>query len=221
MKLIQTKEYLLFISEKREPFNVGNYGLNRFDKRVTLCNEENRLSIEEHWRKIYAYFPLTNYSKELDLPLLPNPFEEEVNIEKLAEKAFPLPIKIHNRGAQYHTHLGRNPYKGLKKWIKAYTAGYKAAQSKQEELLLKAFRAGRKYEDVYGFAEDEVKFLNKEEDLIQSLSTQQLPKEFIIAGVGERVVIGHNGFQNEFGNIIYKTVINSEGKQVIQGTYKY
>jgi hypothetical protein len=54
-------------------------------------------------------------------------------------------------------------------------------------------------------------------EYIQSLSTQQLPKEFI----PEYKDFLEGGLGNPIEVRRFKTITNSEGKQEIQGTYKY
>jgi len=56
-----------------------------------------------------------------------------------------------------------------------------------------------------------------EEEIIQSLSTQQLPKEFI-----PEIRIINQDYRFERGQRKeLKTITNSEGKQELVGTYKY
>lgn len=43
-----------------------------------------------------------------------------------------------------------------------------------ETKLREAFRAGRDYEDVYGFAEDEVEFVNNEDEWIKNYTKEDL-----------------------------------------------
>src|SRR5690606_4611723 len=127
-KLIQTINYLLLIDEEAE-IQTGDwcydYIVNGetgelepyiFIKRGKVENIETSTI-----NKIIAYYPLVKEAGELDLPLLPNPFEE-INIEDLSEKA--------NGYAYYGKPLGEK-YLAFKE---GFIEGYKAAQSKQFSL---------------------------------------------------------------------------------------
>lgn len=93
--------------------------------------------------------------------------------------------------------------------------GYKAAQSKQFSLedMKKAiefsYNAGRRLERKA--VSPDFNFKIYREELIQSLSTQQLPKEFI----------PEYEAKTEFGPFKLKTITNSQGKEELVGTYKY
>ena len=209
MKLVKTTEYLLFINEEREPFNVGNIGvkykaLKAEDRTLVIANDSNLLSIEEHWRKVIAYYPLTKEAKELDLPLLPNPFKEEIDIEKLACNIYNLSLDEYeyiNEDLSQNRSLIEEHYKDINREeiaekyfdVISFIAGYNAAQSKQFSLedMKKAFQAGTQsgyqFCDLeHYYREQESQLPNEEipdedeefEEFIQSLSTQQLPKGF-------------------------------------------
>ena len=199
MKLVKTTEYLLFINEEREPFNVGNIGvkykaLKAEDRTLVIANDSNLLSIEEHWRKVIAYYPIIKEAKELDLPLLPYPFKE-VNVGKLAERYLQKWRVINNVHLSNRIHADRCK--------NDFIAGYKAAQSSNKQYSLedmkKAFQAGTQsgYEfcDLEHYYNEQESQLPDEEipdedeefeEFIQSLSTQQLPKEFVL-GEGETI----------------------------------
>lgn len=102
----------------------------------------------------------------------------------------------------------------------------KAAQLKQFSLedVKKAIEMAREQSEPYygggGLVLSEPIYEDKhtEEEIIQSLSTQQLPKEFIPEWKQT-----HSGIFRE-NNIPYatmKTITNSEGKKELVGTYKY
>jgi len=85
MELIQTKDYLLFISNKIElkKFFYCEYSGN--------INEYSGFEKDECCKTILGYYPLTKESKELEgIPLLPNPFEKD--IEKLAKEKISITI---------------------------------------------------------------------------------------------------------------------------------
>lgn len=200
-----TKDYLLLIDEEAEICQMDLYLDVDCDTvtRATLTSDQ-----YEGCKKVIAYYPLSKEAKELDLPLLPNPFEE-INIEDLSEKA--------DDYACYGRPLGEK-YLAFKK---GFIEGYKTAQSEQFSLEdmknileegLNWFGGGRDKE-----IKDSETWFNH---YIQLLSTQQLPSEFIpeyinINSYGSET----NGYDS--GNFILKTITNSEGKEEIQGTYKY
>lgn len=154
MKLITTNEYLLLIDEEAEikkeeyPLIVLDTYSNRLHNYLT---SEWGSNASDYYQKIIAYYPLTKEAKELDLPLLPNPFENELN--RSLKRAWDT---IHP--------LDRN----------SFVEGYRAAQSKQFSLdsMRKAFETGRNFQ---------LTGENNFNELIQSLSAQQLPKEFVIS----------------------------------------
>src|SRR5690606_33991912 len=163
-KLVKTENYLLLIDEEAEikegktfitKDNIihSNYGYNYGD------------------RVVVAYYSLIDEAKELDLPLLPNPFEE-VSIEDLSEKA--------NGYAYYGKPLGEK-YLAFKE---GFIEGYKAAQSKQFSLedMKKAIDLTQQICDRnahYVQRDRNVHVpmitIDEEEKIIQSISTQQLP----------------------------------------------
>src|SRR5690606_31666740 len=125
---------------------------------------------EYHFRgfqKIIAYYPLSKEAKELDLPLLPNPFEEEPLMKQASELR-------ELRGYHKDSHYS---------FCGGFIEGYGAAQSKQFSLedVKKAIKMAKKGYNEFGengFLRHGFDFTERE--IIQSLSTQQLPKEFII-----------------------------------------
>jgi hypothetical protein len=196
-KLIQNKDYLLLIDEeveiKENYFLLDNEYI--YKGGADMANESAK--------KIVSYYPLTKEFKELDLPLLPNPFEGE-GIERLALEWF---VGCNKKDIIFD--LG---------WMAIFEAGYKTAQSKQFSLedMKKAYLLGSNYANAGYPANKDVEIEFK-----QLLSTQQLPKEFI----PEYEQIPN--FERSIGNIQenykikLKAIINSEGKEEIQGTYKY
>jgi len=162
-KLIKTDLYLLLIDEEAEINKIGT---------LIYENDTNLINItgvdyepQGLYSKIIAYYPLSEEAKELNLPLLPNPFEEEP-LMKQASKLREL------RGYHKDNHYS---------FCGGFIEGYRAAQSKQFSLedMKRAIEMAREMDcsnyDYYGYCEKTY----TEEEIIQSLSTQRLPKEFI------------------------------------------
>lgn len=221
-KLIQIEDYLLLINEEAE---IKEGDIVYRDTGVVFKITNERISyyrevIPKTVHKIYkclAYYPLTKEAKELDLPLLPNPFEE-VDIERLADKWFL--INNYNKEDLIHSHTIPNCITNKNLFIE----GYKAAQSKQFSLddMRKAIEMAREQDcsnfEYYGFCEKSY----TDEEIIQSISTQQLPSEFIPeyenVDIGE--LVDMNGNYNGENVKQLKTITNSEGREELVGTYK-
>lgn len=228
-KLIQTKDYLLLIDEEAE-IKPDDYIIHGAVEGVIEANDEwhYRGEKDDYWNKVIAYYPLTKEAKELDLPLLPNPFRE-VDVEELSEKA--------NGYAYYGKPLG-GKYLAFKE---GFIEGYKAAQSKGqyslEDIISFAEYVGNYYADIHKPVIPTEELLNS---FIQSLSTQQLPKEF----VPEYEYYYHSSKEfykdakfekcskEQYESIRkeiptcpvkteLKTMTNSEGREELVGTYKY
>lgn len=199
MKLIKTADYLLLLDEEAEISKIGT---------LIYENDTNLLNItgvdyepQGLDSKIIAYYPLTKEAKELDLPLLPNPFEKEIDVEMLAD-VFSTSDKVHPDDS-YISKV-------------SYIEGYKAAQSKQFSLedMKKAIEMAQTPIET-GIGD----YYPNISEIIQSLSTQQLPKEFkplieiydFDYGVGRKCI----------PKKILKTIINPKSKQVLVGNYKY
>lgn len=178
MKLIQTKDYLLLIDEEVK-IKEGDTVYENISGVFAPYEKED---VVENPIKIIAYYPLSKEAKELDLPLLPNPFENDVDIEDLAFQS-----SINHYGS-------KNMY-----YEKGFIEGYKTSPSKQFSLedMRKAIEMA-----TWINPNNPDRFYSKEE-IIQALSTQRLPKEFI----------------PKFNKNTY--VINSEGKEELIGTWKY
>lgn len=117
-----------------------------------------------------CYYPLNSEAKELDLPKLP-PFEED-NIEKLALE------EVTKISKKQFLSLGTLANIG-----DGFILGYKAAQTKEKYSLDDIKKAIEMAQEVDS---DSVSSLYTKEEIIQSLSTQQLPKEFIL-GIGDTI----------------------------------
>ena len=196
MKLLQIKDYLLWIDEDAE-IKPDDYIIHDTVDGIVEANDEwhYRGEKDDYWDKVIAYYPLKKEAKELDLPLLP-PFEE-VDIEELAYAKYPV-----------------SPQKR-----KVFLEGYKAAQSKQfsledmKDIMEEALNwwGGGRDRDI----SDSEDFFER---YIKSLSTQQLPKLFIPEY--EKEIIGQVS-GTVYVNKELKTTTNQEGKEVLCGTYKY
>lgn len=218
MKLIQTKDYLLLIDEEseiKENTWYENKGiLFLSDYKYTEGNNPNNSNprVTDFNNSVIAYYPLTKEAKELDLPLLP-PFEE-VDVEKLANEWF----LINNYNKEDFIHSYRVPNYITTKNL--FIEGYKAAQSKQftledlKKAIAFAFNAGRRLERKA--VSPDFSFEIYREELIQSLSNQQLPSEFFPEFDIVHTDHAPNGFEK-----VLKFKTNSEDKEELVGTYKY
>lgn len=199
MKLITTDAYLLLIDEGVE-IKEGDYTYKKLDNGVIYEEdiwrvEKNTVAsnypniVKDYRDKIIAYYPLTKETKEIDLPLLPNPFREE---------------------SKFYDKLKESPYKENPGLVYYFIEGYKAAQSHSKQFSLedvkKAIEMAREtYLEADPEGKNEEWIGYTEEQIIQSLSTQQLPKEFI-----------PEYYTN--GDMIVK---NREGIRELVGTYKW
>ena|SRR5690606_6914887 len=218
-KLIQTEEYLLLIDEEAEVCR----GQHRFlNNKVEPIHEGHNYPYKGN--KVIAYYPLAKEAKELDLPLLPNLFGDEINFKEIVENLPEHDALTSMDGTYSHFHYQSEAM------IKGYELGYKAAQSKQFSLedLKKAIDLTQQICDRnahYVQRDRNVHVpmitIDEEEEIIRSLSTQQLPKEFI-PEYEKRCWCAKpmNEGCFECSNLL-KTITNSEGKEELVGTYKY
>src|SRR5690606_29693213 len=109
MKLVKNNSYLLLIDEEAE-IKEGDTVYENISGVFAPYEKED---IVENPIKVIAYYPLTKEVKELDLPLLPNPFEEEP-LMKQASKLREL------RGYHKDSHYS---------FCGGFIEGYKAAKS--------------------------------------------------------------------------------------------
>ena len=230
MRLIETKSYLLLIDEKAKikgtPCLCYNSIKNTWNGDVILCQGSMPEYHYKGFQKIVTYYPLTKGAKELDLPLLPNPFEDknETSQEGFDEQLWENYRKPLNRSM---SHLERE----------AFIKGYKAAQSKPFTLenVKKAIKMARSGSNGLVTLKNFLTPDYSEEEIIQSLSTQQLPKEFIPNKHSYHVCDKCNNlFGDRDGRCdvcrrpsipikkeYYETITNSEGKEELGGTYIY
>ena len=201
-KLIQIKDYLLLIDEEAE-IQKGDLKIclndNYISKYLSKQNIESDTKCSD-CKKIIAYRKLNEKAKELDLSLLP-PFEDSFNITKWAKEEH----KYNHRNIDELS------------FILGCEVGYEKSQSKQFTLedMIKAYDEGCS-EKFKRTGEAVLR-----EEFIQSLSTQQLPKEF-----EPRVYpkyTQYDGFEedDEIPVMTPMTFTNLEGKQELVGIYKY
>ena len=159
--------------------------------------------------------------KKLRLGKLPNPFEDKVDVEKLAEEYLQKWRGLNNVHLSNIIHADRCK--------NDFIAGYKAAQQSNKQFSLedikKAIEMAREgnfsnYEH-YGY----VDWVNSEEQIIQSLSTQQLPVGFIpepndIGFIKNAdIMVGKKLYDKIMSP--FKTITNSDGKEELVGNYVY
>ena len=236
MKLQQTNTYLLLLDEEAEisekPYFIWKDEVHKFHsdsgygiKTWTDYNEEDGSSLLVNWSNkqkgsIVGYYPRTKEAKELEgVPLLPNPFRKRIDIEKLAEKRFPTRKPLRNVNTVAHEKYTTDIF-NLKS---GFITGYKAAQSDKQfsledmkEAMLKAVI--NNWQD-YSLLKTKAWI----REYIQSLSTQQLPVDFIPF---YDLIITDN-IDTEFEGDLFlnkevlKTTINVQGKRELVGEYKY
>lgn len=220
MKLQQTTDYLLLIDEEADMINtepINTYYLHKEDghESIEIKTKDKLmgflLSGKQIYFKIIAYYPLSKEAKELDLPLLP-PFEE-VDVEKLAYDWL-YDEKTENKAREGYP---------LKPMEYGFIEGYKAAKSKGRFTLEDIKDALNQLADkaeygISNFAREEI--ITK---IIQSLSTQKLPSEFIpeYEKMHKKNSDGEDiGFPVHDSDK-FKTITNSEGKKELVGAYTY
>lgn len=193
-------------------------------KTIKLVTESIYLMGYNEKNEACCYYPLTKEAKELDLLLLPNPFEE-VDIEKLSKD-----YAMENTDS-----IGRN-YSDLRE---SFIEGYKAAQTKGKyslEDMKKAIEMAREADSTDGTVDldvvlcfpgvdnSDLRIKWTREEIIQSLSTQQLPKEFIMKKepiYEERYVSEMSAYMPYCIGEKPWIITNSEGREELVGTYEY
>ena len=219
MKLLNTGVYLLLIDEEAEI----EEGMITLYENLNIVNEnfkevysDSDCFMKHYNIKILAYLPLTKEAKELDLPLLP-PFENNFDLKQEIIR-------------WYHSNSGitliNDPFlNGIVDKV----------QSKQFSLadVKKAIEMAQTPIET-GIGD----YYPNTSEIIQSLSTQQLPVSFI----PETEVDPTNPknwykaypsgkyweddptdhlYTKRKGILRYKTITNEQGKEVLVGTYKY
>lgn len=208
MKLINTKDYLLLIDEEAEikendkvldeQLLIGEIiSITKlYGYRTKLCEGGEAHYFphregEEKIVKILAYYPLTKEAKELDLPLLPDPFKEEFDAHTFIQNEFGFTDEEMDKWRIFLNGSNLADYQNILNLVE------KAAQLKQFSLedirkIVNLCLSG-------SFSSNEECF-NK---VIQSLSTEKLPLEFI----------------PEYPKELKTIIVN--GKTTLKGVYKY
>jgi hypothetical protein len=202
-KIVETEEYLLAISD--EEIKEGEYCLADIYASdfygVVLYNGA---FAKHYFRKIIAYQPKNN-APELDLPLLPEIVVED-DAEKLAENY------KNKKGSIPTTELEDEIFKlGFKDGYKAATKVY------TEEDLRNAINMGI---DLWmnSMTDNSAELTESDyQQIIQSLKQSKTTPKWFVAEIEEQRTA-------TYGGVIVrelKTTTNSEGKQVLVGTYLF
>lgn len=224
MKLINTGTYLLLIDLDRK-VSQDDYIIRLSNNEIDTANDEWDEDIHEDWKFICAYYPLKE-AKELDLPVLPNPFEK-FNLENWLKQNFPYDSE--EFGTQELSNVLRERRLCEIGFLKAKEI-YRPKQlgkihfAFSLEDMRKAFEIG-----LYNNVDDNsYKLREVFDNLIQSLSTQQLPKSFepdyeyqLPDGTWHWLLNTRKNGADKHKLPIRLRTTNSEGREIIKGTYKY
>lgn len=167
-KFIKAEDYLLLVDMNNKLF-YNQYVVNLHNNDIHIGLEE-CLQSTNKCTLILAYLPLTKDAKELNLPLLP-PFEK-VDFKNIVED-LPEHDALNSMDGTYSSFHYQS-----EAMIKGYELGYKAAQQSNKQYSL---------DDVLEFLDlhtdaAPTSYLKSEfRKYSKSLSTQQLPKEFVIS----------------------------------------
>ena len=228
MKLVKTDLYLLLIDEQAEikdddylfdeltSYYAGIHQHSGVEYKsgnkpnIIQCKSGTTSPIS-YSSKVIAYYPLTKEAKELDLPLLP-PFGE-VDVEKLALKTYHIDSM---------ETLDLPPFENTKNSVEGFIEGYKAAQSKGQYSLENILKFRKVLEEGALTNMSCASAIVEFDRFIQSLSTQQLPKEFIPTLKGCMAAMDTNICDNCDNSCKeLKTITNLEGKKELVGKYLY
>lgn len=185
--------------------------------------------------KILAHLPLNNAPILEGVDLLP-PFKKEVDVEKLACNIYNLSLDEYeyiseelsqNRSLieEHYKDMGREEIAERYFDVISFIAGYNAAQAKQFSLedMKKAIDLARLGVEQTILNRNTGKcFYNfSTQEIIQSLSTQQLPIDFIPRLYPKYTQ--YDGFEedDEIPTMSLMTTTNSQGQKVVQGEYKF
>lgn len=172
MELINNKDYLLLINEE-ETINKGDlcYSADLMDEsELHICVIPD--NCKNLCNKVIAYYPIIETAKELNLPLLPNPFKS-IDIWEKGKESYQK-FKSLN-GDHYHS----NSY------LNGFNEAYTSIESKQFSLddVKKLFKDYFKWciegnATLINTALMDVN-INRFFDIFESQIQNQLPKEFI------------------------------------------
>jgi len=228
-KLIKTEGYLWLVDLEAE-IKENDYFYSPALQEVLFASRDmlswnfDKSQEQKGWLKCLAYFPLQSDSKVLDLPLLPNPWRERIDPDDIVEE-------LDNKLVRYSTEESDL----WNAWQIGVKDGYKTAQLKGSyslEDMERAIDMSRKansdqgvidLDAIYPYSDDftNINTVYTRYEIIKSLSSPILPKDFILSNSGNSIVVGHNGLNNEFGTLIYSVTFNENGKSVIEGEYVY
>jgi len=220
-KIIETDSYILAVSDeeiKDENWVITDL-LSIYPSLIVKVKEEEGILwtmnddkldvLPDRDRKIIAHKPKGN-APELDLPLIPEMVVED-DVEKLAYECFEN-LKL------------TNPKGGIKEFIRlavhfGYNKGKASSKIYSEDDLRKAMKDIVEWV-VLKKPNDFVNVNDKINEIIQSLKQSKTPVWF-----EAEIVKDCDCFATTFEGcsqcLDYKTTTNSEGKQVLVGTYLY
>jgi hypothetical protein len=215
-KRIETTDYILAVSDE-EIKDVRKYkGRYHLEKESIINIFPDYLTDLCECKLIISYHPKGN-APELDLPLLPE-LSVEDDIEKLSEKYFPILNIVGLRNC---------PNKSKRE---GFIKGYKSATKKYSEGdLYTAFNVGRTYEKSnhkgVGQSEliDYIQSLNQPKWFVaemEELDIETIEKELGIFGHDEGLTEREYEEYLKNNPLKLKTTTNSQGKQVLVGTYE-
>jgi hypothetical protein len=199
-KIVETPEYLLAVSDEVRVNSITDWYYEH-DNNIPLYQFIKETLPEEYYLpKVVAYLPKNN-APELDLPLLPEMFVEN-NVKKLAEN--------------YTSNETDKTLKLISKY--SFRDGHKAATKVYtEEDLRNAINMGI---DLWmnSMTDNSAELTESDyQQIIQSLKQSKTTPKWFVAEIEEQRTA-------TYGGIIVKglkTTTNSEGKQVLVGTYLF
>lgn len=200
MKLIKNDLYLLLIDEETK-INLIDLVYDWFNNQIRKYEDIGT------GRKIIAHYPLTKDAQELDLPLLPNPFEKKCTEQIVAE------FCRNSENVNYNNIKDKVHLTFLQEDMILL---YNQAQSNKQFSLEDIKKAME-----YGMYKMKYHTIEAQEEFIQSLSTQRAPKEFI-----PEYNLMNEGYDKPEDYPyqeckVLKTTTNSSGKIELVGIYKY
>src|SRR5690606_25080535 len=175
--------------------------------------------------KVIGYYPLTKEAKRFDLPLLPNPFKNEVSYNKdaIIEAFYTNYREWKNRYQDYidvdFNDWFNNKIEGKQEFISDKQFSLEDMK-KAIDLTQQICDRNAHYVQRDRNVPVPMITIDEEEEIIQSLSTQQLPKEFIPILESKCWCLMPMSGCFECSNIL-KTITNSEGKKMLTGKWVY
>lgn len=247
-KLVNTEDYILLIDEESE--TAEGYGLNlkslEVDKTRSCYKALYKIT---NTKKVIAYYPLAKEAKELDLALLPNPFRKTIkksDRNRMVLENFVLDYTHQNIDEAKGN--AKNMYNHIDTYIDEDHVDGVAGDSEitfgqfSLEDMINAFENGlNSYKDSLNdcHSNSEPRREDLKKQFIESISIQQLPKEFVpdytwewfndindagwenISPSDMDAIIAHGLVPRPQFRKKLKTITNSEGKQELAGTYQF